>query len=303
MILTYLSLLIRLSKLKHDTKKIFQSVVGCTTRRDFAVTKHALPKIDEYIKSKKIILCVPDRDYDVAISDFSNTNLNAELIIKKDSDFINKEDQEFLKNELDKFNNIRMYGWYIQQFTKLSMLNTEAGKQGYSIIWDMDTIPLRPLCFFTEQEEVLNCFYTTKYHEPYFNTINNLFHIEKVSVNSFIAQCLPVSHKYYREFIAELEELDCQSWLSNLIRCLDYKVGATFSEYETIGTYIEASHPGAYNFVDTNWKRDAYRDFIKARRNIAKLISIMTPYYSFIAIEKHNRSLLKMIANKIWSIF
>ena len=280
--------------------KIFESVVGCAARNDFRVVKYALLGINSYIDTRKIIISVPDEDYNLALTEFSLLKLKAELIIKKDSDIINKKDRVFIKKSLKKFNNCRMYGWYIQQFAKLAMLELESKSGGCSLIWDMDTIPLRPLCFFSNKDDVLNCFYSTSYHEEYFNTIRKIFGLEKVTVNSFIGQSLPVSNRYYLEFINELEGLDSKGWLSNLILSINYKAAAAFSEYETIGTYIESKHPGAYVFVDTNWKRDAYREFIKAHRNIERVMNKMKPYYAFIAIEKTERSLMRMIIRKIW---
>ena len=299
----FLNSQIRCYILNHRLHTGFETVVGCATRSDFAVAKHAISGIDEYIKTKKIILCVPDADFNIAKTEFSAIHTEAKFIIKKDSDFIKAKDQIFLKQTLEKFGNIRMYGWYIQQFVKLAMIAVESTEKGCSLIWDMDTIPLRPLCFFTKKGETLNCYYSTKYHEEYFTTINRMFGLNKVVVNSFIAQCLPISHKYYSEFISELGALGPDNWLSNLINSIEYKAPASFSEYETVGTYIEANHPGSYNFIETSWKRDAYRDFIKEKRDIQNVKKKLAPYYSFIAIEKPNRSLVRMIMRKMGAFF
>ena len=81
------------------------------------------------------------------------------------------------------------FGWYLQQFLKLSAL--QKFNQEPVIIWDADSVALNPISFF-RPDGGIEIYTSDEYHLPYFELIDRLLRMDKRVPFSFIAQCLPV---------------------------------------------------------------------------------------------------------------
>lgn len=143
-------------------------------------------------------------------------------------------------------------GWYYQQFLKMAYAYVCSDE--YYISWDSDTIPLKKIALFDDQNKP---YLDTKaeYNPGYFRTIKNMFGMDKSYDRSFIAEHMLFSREYMLEMISEIEALSCDGvrFYEKILACIDIdnmKMG--FSEFETYGTWVINRHPDAYVLRD--WK-------------------------------------------------
>ena len=152
-----------------------------------------------------------------------------------------------LKKYLDQLGAIGRTGWYFQQFLKLGYaLKTE---DEYYMIWDADTVPIKPIEIFDEKGQPFFDI-KTEYHKPYFETMKRLLNIEKTIDGSFISEHMLFKTSFVREMIDEIQMINpSQPWFFNVIDAIDKEdlPFSGFSEYETYGTYVVNKHPGFYN--------------------------------------------------------
>ena len=150
-------------------------------------------------------------------------------------------------------------GWYFQQLLKLQFAFVEP-EDDYYVIWDADTIPLRPMQFFDAAGRMLLT-KATEHHAPYFDTYRTLLGEEPNREFSFIAQHLVVQKSVVREMLARIEarfEGD-GNWAWKLMRALPERGLSLFSEYETCGHYMKNHYPERVEFVERSWSRRGAR--------------------------------------------
>jgi hypothetical protein len=187
-----------------------------------------------------------------------------------------------------------MHGWYLQQFIKIQIAS-EQYKESIVLIWDADTVPLRPLNFIGSNGE-LYYFVGTEYHEPYFTTLRTLLNIDKLTPYSFIAQCIPLKASTAKSLIVELGGND---WVDNIMKSLSDGSDCLFSEYETIGNYVLANNHNPVIFVPAPWLRDGDRYYYKYGC-LEKAINKLQYDYSYAAFEKLNDNKIVWEAKKIY---
>jgi len=147
------------------------------------------------------------------------------------------------------------HGWYFQQLLKFQFAFRETGDD-FFLIWDADTVPLRPLEFFDVQGRML----VTKaeeFHRPYFLTYEKILGRPARREFSFIAQHMPVQKSVLREMLAEIEA-HCpggENWAWKIMRNLAGEGSNRFSEYETYGHYLKEKYPERAVFRELPWLR------------------------------------------------
>ena len=130
-------------------------------------------------------------------------------------------------------------GWYFQQLLKYTFC-FQKQEDDYYLIWDADTVPLRPLQFFDPSGRML--FTTAKESNPYyFDNYRRLLREEPRHEFSFIAQHMIVQKSILREMLARIESnfTGDESWAWKIMRNLRGDCSNLFSEYETLGHYID----------------------------------------------------------------
>jgi Family of unknown function (DUF6492) len=152
---------------------------------------------------------------------------------------------EFIENAGQ--NRVRA-GWYFQQFLKMSACFLP-GISDYYLIWDADTIMLKPISFLNEKNQVL-INPSSEYHLPYFDTYYKIIGKTR-SVNfSFINEHFFVNNNYMKELITAIEEHATmgRNWVWKIMTAIDkkYLSGSGFSEYETYGNFVNTVHPGSF---------------------------------------------------------
>ena len=184
-------------------------------------------------------------------------------------------------------------GWYFQQFLKLSFAFVEP-EDDYYLIWDADTIPLRPLQFFDDQGRMLFT-KTTEHHSPYFETYGNLFGRDPRYEFSFISQHAIVRKSLLREMLQVIEKNipGNESWPWKIMHGLKGSRPNRFSEYETWGYYVKDFHPEAAAYRELPWSRDGNR-LLSSRPSAADL-NALGESYAFIAFEASHKGLRRFL--------
>jgi hypothetical protein len=146
-------------------------------------------------------------------------------------------------------------GWYFQQMLKLQFAFVEP-EDDYFLIWDADTVPLRPMRFFDEQGRMLLT-RAAEHHAAYFDTYRRLLGEEPNREFSFIAQHMLVQKSVCREMLARIEAHlpGDENWAWKLMRALPTRGYNLFSEYETYGHYLKNHYPERFQVIERPWRR------------------------------------------------
>ena len=264
-------------------------VFSLCTIRDIDVWKISSNYIVDNINAKYYYLVVPPDD----VLSFKN-------ISNKMFDVL--DETLFLQN-VDQYE--KLPNWYKQQIIKLNCLTMlRFGEIG--LIWDSDTIPVKKLNFF--KNNVISFFPSNEYHEPYFDSISRLLNLKKIEQNSFVSQCFPIKYEWFENFKYEIEKKHNENWIKSIVNNFDYSVNNSFSEYETLGTFISHNYKDEYKFSNQYWIRRGYAlfrapEYLKYFKFLLKI----SPIY-FIAFEKWDSkitiySIFRKIIRKIKSLF
>ncbi len=144
------------------------------------------------------------------------------------------------------------WGWYFQQFLKFGMANIVSSD--HYLVVDSDTVFLRKTGFFNENGKP---FYVPahEYHLPYFNTIERLFPNKIHREYSFIAHHMVFSRNLVLEMLAQID--GDGKWPKKIINTVQiddtFENRSNFSEYETYGHYVKATHPEEINLRTLKW--------------------------------------------------
>lgn len=182
-------------------------------------------------------------------------------------------------------------GWYLQQFLKLAWAYHCDDK--YYVVIDADTFPLNPVPFIDENGKYL---FTKKieYNKPYFDTIKKLFNgeIKREGNFSFISENMIFDCDYVKEMLNKIEN-NCQLQGNNFFEKIIYAINpcdvlqSGFSEFETYGNYMLATHPDRCAMRTLRTQREAVyilgscptsQQFLWAAKDY-DIISIEVPTY------------------------
>ena len=176
-------------------------------------------------------------------------------------------------------------GWYVQQFIKMEF--SRHTQDEYYLIWDSDTIPLKPVKFF---DDTMKPFFDmkTEYHVPYFTTINRLFpDVHKVAKGSFISEHMLIKSAYMRELLDEIGS-DFQAAIINAIDVKDLS-SSGFSEFETYGSYVTVRHPDSYTMREWHSLRCGKRFYADSSLIDEENRLWLSTKYDAISLEKWHR--------------
>ena len=114
-------------------------------------------------------------------------------------------------------------GWYFQQLLKFAFA-FQNSREDYFLIWDADTVPLRPLEFFDESGRMLFTI-ADEWHEGYFNTYRKLLRQEPRREFSFISQHMIVQRSILCEMLTKIDKNfpGEESWAWKIINNLEVR--------------------------------------------------------------------------------
>ncbi len=212
-----------------------RAVVIVTCERDLGLNRLSVPEVIAHIAADEYQVIVPDGE----VACF-RTALPSRVSVIPESSLLFGWTLPQIARGLPPSMTVRA-GWYLQQILKIQAL-AALPTRSRAIIWDGDTIPLRPPVF-TDSEDRIGFYAGTERHAPYFATIERLLGIERVIAGSFVAQCMSVRIQWIHELIASIEDRAGRPWVEALLAAIAGQSPSEFSEYETIGTFAFRRHP------------------------------------------------------------
>jgi len=179
------------------------------------------------------------------------------------------------------------FGWYLQQFIKLLAIQDNTS-QDIVLIWDADTAPINQLYFISEDGRLIY-YKSSENHQPYFETIQKLTGLDKKVSFSFIAQCFPIKVVWFNSFCSALEKKFQVHWIDAILDHIDFDKPNSFSEYETLGTYISHHHEDQVIYSDRPWWRFGNTLLNHVAFLSPKKAQGLSSQYDFISFEKWER--------------
>src|ERR1700679_2147205 len=141
------------------SERPLQIVTTCRAY-DLPVFENAIGKLHANLPCKKLYVIAPSQDCKKM-----RGRLGQQAQIIAEDEFIPGMNIPQLR-QLAMFGFPKNAGWYFQQFLKLQFAFVEPADDFY-LIWDADTIPLRPMRFFDSSGRMLLT-KAMEYHTPYF---------------------------------------------------------------------------------------------------------------------------------------
>jgi hypothetical protein len=196
--------------------------------------------------------------------------------------------------------NKRRAGWLLQQFVKINAcVDPALTPEDLVLVWDADTIPLRPLSFIEEGTGRIQYYHSRENHTPYFETIRKILGIEAYATRSFIAQCFATRVEWAREMIRDIEQRSPGNYIEYIVSSLPGISAAEFSEYESMGNWNLQHHSNQIAFTSRrHWTRNGAR-WIGHNPNLplaALLLRLLAVRYDYVAIEKWQKHHLRPLA-------
>lgn len=211
------------------------------SQKDMPILIKNLKFIEANIEHRNIIIIGNEKVYTENVDVFTNN-----IIFKNEDNIIEGLNfQNISAMLIEKCNNSRRTGWYFQQFLKLGYAINCIDE--FYLVWDADTIPLRPLNFYENGVALFNL--KNEYNKPYFTCIDKLLSIKKKNCikESFISEHMLFSTKRVLEMISLIENnqnIEGHSFFEKIINSIDIKFmnQSGFSEYETYGCFMYTYH-------------------------------------------------------------
>jgi len=245
---------------------------------------------NKFLNPDKIFIITPKKDLEVNYKNYIKFQ-NVSFIDEKE--ILDIVSIDFKNTDLPGFPNRQF--WYYQQFLKMAFSYSKYCLNKHYLIWDADTIPLNNLSFFNNENKIFLTQSDDEYHNDYFDNVKNLIS-KNISIHnkSFISQHLMVNKKHMLNMISNIGEIYDASWTNNLLDKLKGQSVSLFSEYETYANFVLNFYKDEYEIRKLSWfRRGAF--LIKDINDLNKL----SKYYSYVAIEKTDTSMLKKIFYKL----
>ena len=262
-------------------------VVSVCELKDIAAWRIASRQITRHIAAQEYHLICPDAQ----LAEFQRASHPAWEILGESGFWANCH-PDMIRAKVVGSNADRVH-WLFQQFIKINAVcDSGLNDEDLVLIWDADTVPLRPIGFVDAGSGKLCYYHGTEHHCPYFETIERLLGFGKVSAKSFIAQCLPVRVLWVREVVREIQRRAGTPYVETILGLLPGLSGSEFSEYETIGSWILRHHRDEMIFRPRNrWLRGGLRFFGADPSGIraSLLMRLLAFHYDFVAIENWYR--------------
>lgn len=251
----------------------FDIVTACR-RKDLDTLRLALPRLREFLPHRKTFIFTAKENFTCFFKKLgSEVELVDEDAIFPDMTLVDLRQRGGLCGFP------RGAGWYFQQFLKFSYPSLQPEQERY-LIWDADTVPLRPFQVFGKNGRALLTPATidaarpppgveldlattikmeraTCAHAPYFENYRHLVGQNATAKGSFIAQQMPIHVPTLKKLLGRIEERfpGTGSWPWKVIQHLQGQDGNLFSEYEFYAQFALQEAPELHEIRPLLWSR------------------------------------------------
>lgn len=266
--------------IQHVKEKIDQIICVCC-ERDATVWKIASTHITKNIESVHYKVIVPDNEVELfkKITSKPFEVIGESIYTVRFADEIKKRLSKKISGQ---------FGWYLQQFIKLSAAASCKAEE-IVLIWDADTVPLKKIVFIDKRGR-LNYYQGTEHHQPYFETIERLLHLSKKVDFSFIAQCFVMKAEWIQDLFHKIQNKHGKRWELALLDVINFEEGNSFSEYETLGTFISEYHASEVTYIQREWLRLGNSTIGHPAFLSPHLVDQKLYRYDFVSFEKWDRA-------------
>ncbi len=222
-----------------DSKRKNYDVVICVGPQHIEIAKVVINQVKRFFQAQQIYV-ITSPYYFEKFQLLSLTN----LVLVNENELLYRFNFESVADFLkQKINNGDRAGWYFQQFLKLEI--SKIIQSDYYLIWDADTIPLKPIDFFDKEDKVL-IHKSEENHNPYFETLEHILGVTKTVNYSFISEHFMVKTAAIRIMLEELSKnANGMYWPYYILESIQKKDLSLsgFSEYETYGNFLNSTYP------------------------------------------------------------
>lgn len=200
----------------------------------------------KYLDCVGKLVLIGDEEMEKIIENNSNFNISFQFINQKNLVNITKVQNLMKKKGI---NSKRKSGWYIQQFLKMEY--SKICNSQYYLIWDSDTIPIRKISMFDEENKPYFDV-KTEYWKAYFRTLKKIFpELGKIYNFSFISEHMMIKTEIMKNLVNKIESnksLKGETWYEKVINsiALEDLNKSGFSEFETYGTFTNIYYNNSY---------------------------------------------------------
>jgi hypothetical protein len=268
-----------------ETDIEFDVVISVCAMKTMKTWIKASQNIPNYIKSKRYIVVVPQKDLE-----FFEAITPSIIEVLSENSLASEFDKEYIMEHVQKSYRTRSVAWYYQQFLKIKALQKFTNSdEDLLLVWDADTVPLKAIPYINDGK--LAYCKATENHAPYFETINYLLGYGKVVRESFVSQNFPIYGKWVNEFIDYIEKKHNANWYDAILKVSEEQSHSLeFSEYETLGSFIAKNYPNDFTFQECEWERYGKR---KGNINQLEKIKNENPNLQYISYENWEATILK----------
>ena len=231
-----------------------------------------------YCGITKVVVICPDKDVSVIEKVLAQVKIITPVCLLPDSHILNFSVSDIQDRRIPGFPS--RAGWYYQQFLKLGFSFHPSAQENF-LIWDADTIPLRPLSF-TKKNRIL---FTVgnEYFPQYFRLIPLLLGFESPLKVSTIAQHSVFNRDEVREMLAKMcpETIEVE-WPNKILAICEQSRLSFFSEYEIYAAYSFNQHPDRSMLIERKWFRNgaAVAGYPPSRASL-KILGVFFDFCSF----------------------
>jgi hypothetical protein len=225
-------------------------LVICAIERDIPTLKIGLPYLQKHLRPTRIVFIAP-RACLAALSSLNEVSaiVHGLRLIDEDS-LVDGLSKDYVHSLLvARGANPQRSGWYFQQLLKLCY-SLDLAADDYYLVWDADTIPLRPMEFFSENGKIF--FEKSREYNPYyFQTLKKLIGKGKIYGHSFISEHMMMERATVQNLLTSIcspAPPSAREVARRIIEAIDDEALSLsgFSEFETYGTFAASTYPDCY---------------------------------------------------------
>lgn len=210
-------------------------------QRDIGTALRTLAELQSQVQPQRISIIA-------AASVRSDPRLTDHRVIDEDT-IVPGMTFQSIEQELERrgLRGIRSPGWLLQQFLKLGYAR-HAGPDGF-VVWDSDTLPLRPVSFFDAVSGKPFFLGKTEHFPAYFELNKRLLGLEyRSELPSFVAEVMYLRTDLATAMLDEIETATGLPFWQGIISVMD--ADSIPAEFELFGNFVAQRHPGDYVIKD-----------------------------------------------------